>query len=941
MRSANLKLTHQLTDNMAMKRCFTRLAVVIGVVMMCHDAAAVRADGPYAKANTPVRHLSSLHRLVRHFDFEEAAQTPLDMPRNFYRFGEEHGATAQGFPPFGTMQLSDEFAYSGDWSFQFELDGGSLSARVPTAVIPVVPHADYAVAVRVRSEGLVHARARLVAWLHDPKGEIIEASRVVSDLIKTDGKWETHSVELRGIWDRAADLVIELQVLQPRQFLGSRGMDPDTPLLEDVGGRVWFDDVTVWHMPRVEMTTSGTGNVITKAAGDEPTLSILVRDLAHDSLNTRLRIFDIDGNTVHDEHTPAPRTVRHIELHTLPYGWYRAVLELRDGDELITRHWLDFTLQAPQRRGGIRPDKRFGIVLPDDWYEQSGTFEQLLELLRVGAIVLPYWTEDAASREAAAVNREKHRMVVSRLLATRARLTMSLHTVPQILREVHDMTGEEVLRALTLDSRGDEAWRDELQLLFNLGSEMHRWQVRATPSVVPSLTRLQQELDDAVATLGRYVATPTIAIELDSSQQIDRRLRVHGRSINVPQSMRYDAIGQYVEQWDTHDSPYDLHLELAPVERAGPYNERERAVDALLRLAHVLRADRGTVYIPAPWRTDHIDRTMPDPVFAVWSQFVERIGHRRFVGEVDLGDAIRCWMFRGDETGDDVLIAWTDRFEPTELVMQLADHDVTVIDMFGNAHSVPLVGGTLGNHRITVTQRPVYIEDISLPLVEFRGGYAVDPPMILSEYRTHEHEIVLRNPWPIPISGSIHLHEKDQWRLTPRSQRFSIAANDETRLPLEIVFDRSVLAGSTTIDATINIEADATYRLTMSAPVEVGLPHLELAATWRIVENAETGREDVVITQYITNTAPAGSEPVHADAYVMAADIRQDRRLVANLEPGQMAIRMFHIPDGATVLAGRTVRVTVADRHGPGRLNREIYIPSSTAEQDTLGRAEP
>ena len=40
--------------------------------------------------------------------------------------------------------------------------GGSMSARIPTAVIPILPLADYVITSRVKTQGLNNARARLV-----------------------------------------------------------------------------------------------------------------------------------------------------------------------------------------------------------------------------------------------------------------------------------------------------------------------------------------------------------------------------------------------------------------------------------------------------------------------------------------------------------------------------------------------------------------------------------------------------------------------------------------------------------------------------------------------------------------------------------------------------------------------------------------------------------
>ena len=100
-----------------------------------------------------------MKRLLRWFDFEEAEEKPHTMPLHFYR----HLAPEQGFPRFGRMQLSRAMPRRGNWSFEFTLDGGSLSARVPTAVLPVLPGGDYVVSAWIRTADLEHARARIAA----------------------------------------------------------------------------------------------------------------------------------------------------------------------------------------------------------------------------------------------------------------------------------------------------------------------------------------------------------------------------------------------------------------------------------------------------------------------------------------------------------------------------------------------------------------------------------------------------------------------------------------------------------------------------------------------------------------------------------------------------------------------------------------------------------
>src|SRR4029434_310626 len=90
--------------------------------------------------------LSTLRPLVRRFDFDGAQTGSNSLPANFYRFV----APTQGFPPFGGMRVVRGAGYVADrtqqpdaGALEFDLAGGSMSARIGTSVIPVLPYADY------------------------------------------------------------------------------------------------------------------------------------------------------------------------------------------------------------------------------------------------------------------------------------------------------------------------------------------------------------------------------------------------------------------------------------------------------------------------------------------------------------------------------------------------------------------------------------------------------------------------------------------------------------------------------------------------------------------------------------------------------------------------------------------------------------------------------
>ncbi len=105
---------------------------------------------------------------------------------------------------------------------------------------------------------------------------------------------------------------------------------------------------------------------------------------------------------------------------------------------------------------------------------------------------------------------------------------------------------------------------------------------------------------------------------------------------------------------------------------------------------------------------------------------------------------------------------------------------------------------------------------------------------------------------------------------------------------------------------------------------------VEFIAYWRLdgVNSA-----DLLIDQSVTNT---GDRPLTLTAYVSAPGMSRQRRSMGRLQPNQTATRTFRLRNGATMLAGRTVRLGVIDASG-ARLNRALEIPERVSPVSVTG----
>ncbi len=891
------------------------------------------ADKP---ANTPPMGppaLPSLQQIVKTFDFEESDVAPNSMPTPFFR----SVAPKDGFPPFGAMRLTTAVAHSGASSFEFELGGGSMSARIPTSIVPVLPLTSYAISVAVRTDGLQHARARLVALLYDRNGQPIAESKTQSRAIETAGQWETINIEIAGRHADAADLVIELQVLQPSQLnFGALAIAPEQPRLEDISGRAWFDDIVVSHLPNVSLTLKHPGNLVPRS--QSPDFQILVNELTSEPLTARLQVFDLNGTSVFDSTFPAPRgrapgSIR-VPINTC--GWYRALLHVSSDGGVSRWQWLDFAVLSNPR---LSPERshRLGVALQLDSFTENPNLADVVSSLGVGTVVVPVW-DGADSTHQSQRSAALHQLI-EQLLRHDQDLIFSLQVVPDELARVAGVDRHQVLELLAKDSHLWQPYLDEL--LVNFGLEVSRWQIGDFNDAQAHATASQHGLrpltELARNSLADFVPKPLLYTAWPIDQAISPEDQLSGYAVKLPHELQPSALEDYAASLLANNSDAFATLEVLPEQSHTP---RQRVSDLMIRGLYAWRSGLPLINIAAPWSTDqlHHGQIMPEPTFGAWRTLSEQLQGKVFAGEIPLADGQHCWLLRSEKPDQSAMVAWSDRVpfsnnntaQPTDtFTLQLAAGAVTLIDAYGNTSTVQPTDGV---HTIPLTDIPVFIEHGNLNLVQFRGNITIEPDFIPATAKVHEHSIVLRNPWKIAVSGTIRLAEVDEWKLSPSVQEFTIRPGGEVHLPLNIIPQRSILAGPKLVRAQITLNADQAYLINLELPLEVGLKNIDLAPSWSVSRNPITGLNDLVITQAVTNH---GEKTVRLNVFIMAEGVGQNRRTIAALAPGETQVRSFRIPNGAARLSGQQVRIGVSERDGLTRLNQLLAITSQPAEPAT------
>lgn len=870
-----------------------------------------------------------LDRVVRQFRFEDREVAPVDLPAFFHRVGpafsmeSERDATISarpGFPLFGRMSLSDDRPYEGRWCFQFQLDGGSMAARVPPKVIPVLPGADYEVSVMVRTDGLEHARARLVAMLYDQQGTLIPGTTVRSTLLRTDGEWERVSVRLPADRSITADLVIELQVLQPEQFTPA---EPGKPRLRDVRGRASFDELIIRHVPRVEIATTAPGDTFIADADQTHPVELLltVHDMTSAELSARLRVHDLAGNIMLEETMPVGRSTIRVrkKFDVDRLGFYSAEVEVREADQIIARRQRDFIV-IPARSSRRPPTGLFGVSLEDEPLHRLPHDADLLMQLGLGTAIVPAWTEDL-TLDGVDERYQALREIVEPMLLHGVEVIFALPTLPNELASELAFDRSQVLDGLARS----EAWLPYLEpMLINLGERIHRWQIgRSGTTTGFWRDDLADTADRASAGFRRLVSRPVVLLPWSAEQATDASLPpMSGLSMRVPHQLPASSLGDFAQDWPLDEREMVVLVEPLP---ATQYAAASRLADASRRALELWRAGAPSMVLPSPWTNAEEER--PDPILAVWSALGTLLENRVFDREVPYARGTTTWLLDGTADALPMLVAWREEANDASAAIhaKLADGPVTVIDVFGNRQSVPLVDN---RHLIPLSELPVFIEGIDAELARFREGLAISPAIVPSLQKRHEHELVLHNPWPVMITGSVRVAEPDDWEYLPRRHSFAIAPDDEIRLPIALTFGRAELTGPKQIVLDLSLQADRPYRLDVAVEYEITMPNISASPLWRIVTTSD-GQRDVLIDYYITNT---GDRPVTLDAYLLAPNYPRERRIISGLAPGSTAIRSFYLADGLNRLAGEQVFLGAIEVEDGARLNQSISFPAASGD---------
>ncbi len=907
------------------------LASLAAAAAVCFAAGpTTRAESapPATQPATPVGTLGELYRPLKVFDFNERpAGNYEDTPMYWTRF------TGDGLPAYSKGAFDEAVGRTAPPSFRFALRGGNIAYEYTHNDLAVFPDSDYLIEGYIRAQGLAHARAFVAAYLVDGFGRRIAGSERVSPLVSSlpdgDDTWQRIELTVSGDYPDARTLRLQLWVLQRYVWHdpGEQAVDPI--LRQDVQAHVWFDDLTIFRMPRVQFRLSNPGGLVVPGASESVELDVSNATAA--TIQAEISLQDESG---------APRLERTFELvsqatehhrvpvPSLPPGLYRAHLRLLGGGETLVRRSLQFAvLPALTPLTVTSPD--IGVDLGRWPADHERGVSELTRTLGACAVKVgvPMIGSPGTEGEATYLRQigDLARQLGRQHIATTAVILSPVATERSPVR-----------RSTQWMLRTDEQWEGRVGPVFAFfGGQLTSWQLgderlelagpdRWTPAAV---SQIREKLE-------RFVAAPELVLPrsvLDAAPQpadgaaapspAGERWSgpaLHAYSYWVGPDLPTRTIPQHLAFWlaDTPATPSDpaRWLSLAFDDTASvPVAEHVADLARRVVLAKAVNPER--LYLPAPYEPAGdvgANGWQPTADYLPLRTLLHYLSGQQAVAALSLGSDTVALLFDGDRR---TLVLWTWVADDTPQVVDLyAGAAARAVDLFGREQPLQHDGAFV---HIPVTRTPLLIENVNTPLLLIQDSFRLTPAVVQLHDPDPRPVLTLRNHYASDLSGEITLTGVKDWEIRPNPIRLSLAPGEALEQTLEFILPPRQVAAPRQLGIDVRLERPEPQSLHFEVTLELTLKGIIARGT------ARWDGDQLVVTQTLHNRS---STPVSFNGFCQPLGRARLERAYLNVPPGEERTQEYRFP-AARDLAGTNVWLGLEEIEGHRTLDQLVVAP--------------
>jgi hypothetical protein len=831
---------------------------------------------------------------------------------------------------------------------QIELDGGG--AVISSRPRPISPQFSLSLSLRLKTAGLKHDGAWVELALLDAEGKIVQTH--ASPPLTQCPEWQSIQLgPLAAIHDKAVSAVVTLHV----QPLGKR---------EDLRGSVWFDDLRIERLPRMELSCSSPTGLFTKR--DAGTLLCTVSGIRVRNPRIRFELFDHAGKQLEESVTalvaaqdPARLATKQLpedgyagqaswspKLPAEPFGFYRVRATLLAEDSPETQ------LDRSQTLAILRPlpalaRSEFGWSL--DQGERPLAYGHLATLLReagLGWAKMPVWYDPRETAEA-----DRIAWFAEQLSIQGIELVGVFDQPPAELRSVFREQGR--LQAANVFAE-PELWQPAVgPIMTRLSLKVHWWQLGNDSDLsFVGYPQLEAKLAEIKRHLEQYGQQIHLGINwrwiYDAPQGSGQRPEPWNfLSHSGDPQLTAEEIGAYLGSSATSDrdasSRADATSKSATAVRAGAgvatplasksssaarrtraprrwmllsplgrseYSQEVRMRDLVLRLLSAKMHGAHAVFLPQPFDEEqgimNADGS-PGELFVPWRTTAMLIGGSEYLGPLPLPGGSVGQIFARE--GRAVMAVWSDR-PATELVF--LGEDVEQLDVWGRATKPPVreVDGRSLNE-LQIGAMPTFVTGLSEAVARWQAALAFEDSRLASVAGGEQRVILrLKNTFPQGVNGELTLHAPKNWGFDPRPMRFRIAEGEELRLPIPVTLTSDANSGSQPVRLDFDV---AGYRFSVHRTLQLGLDDVQVELTSQLKNGA------LRVEQHLTNLS---DRPLSFQCVLFAPGRRRETRQVINLGRDRTTL-VFVLPKGEELI-GQMLWLRAEEIGGPRVLNKPL-----------------
>ncbi len=880
-----------------------------GVVALAPTWASAQAPGDLSATvdRTPI----SARRIVAHFDFDERALgNDGSVPRAWRPFRTD------GFPAYLQGRFDESLGRSAAPSFRLDLDGGSVAYQYEGRDIGVRANSDYLIVAWVRTQGLDTARAYMTACFLDRKGHKLAGTELRSSLAGgvPQSDWQALAIGLHDPPENARYIGITLWLTQ-QAIWDSRPFPPHFIHREDIQATAWFDDVTVFRLPRVSLKTSNPGNVFGPAEPVE--IRAEVADPDGLVLAAGLQIESADGRF--RENRPVEIGAEgqggtRVVYDRLAVGLYRVELKVETGEVPLTWRTLRLAKLPAPFSPPVAIGKGFGLILDDTAPELLPAQRELLRHLRTEAVKLPVWRAQQAAVAGLPPDTAPLDAYMEAIVDAGAEPVGVLVDDPSSAATGHLAAVQSMMDILSEDPL---VWKPMIAHLWGrYAGLIHVWQVGRDDD---EATAADYRLGNVIEHLATEMAGIMSNAHLATGHSLRRPAEPPGaadhRVVEVPAGVPLTDLAGCLEPVVASARPGHAWVTVR-AHRADVYPREVRLAELARRMVEARFLGSGVVFASAPWETEAgVLGVSADPTedYLVVRTVSDVLGAARPVSRMTLGAGARCLVF--DRNGRALAFVWDEYAPPQgrEHLLYLGE-DAEQIDLWGNRVEMPPAGR---HHRVRIGPMPTFIVNTPTWLLEFRREFAVSPALVEASFESESREIRFRNTFHEPISGLLRLLGPEGWDVRPSKFSFALQPGEEFRQTVAIRFPANAEAEVRSLVGDFSLDADRRYQIVTPAWFELGLADIDLDTF------AYRHGDHAVIRVAMTNRTPS---VLNFDAYVIAPGRQRSERLFAYVQSGQSVGKEFLL-ERAGELSGRDIRIGLRERTGTRMWNRVLRLP--------------